>query len=60
MYLPTLLSVVLYNKTLEKGKNRCLVFLNGLIMFCSVVVSLKFVSSHEPKQNQGLELVDQN
>ena len=28
------------NKNKKIGKNRCLVFLNGLVLFCSVILSL--------------------
>ena len=30
----------LYNKNKKMGKNRCLVFLNDLVLFCSVILSL--------------------
>ena len=29
----------LYNKNKKIGKNRCLVFLNDLVLFCSVILS---------------------
>ena len=41
----------LYNKNKKMGKNRCLVFLNDLVLFCSVILSFLIVMSNEPRQN---------
>ena len=42
----------LYNiKNKKIGKNRCLVFLNDLVLFCSVILFFVIVMSDEPRQN---------
>ena len=39
------------NKNKKIGKNICLVFLNDLVLFCSVILFFVIVMSDEPKQN---------
>ena len=39
------------NKNKKIGKNSCLVFLNDLVLFCSVIHFFVIVMSDEPKQN---------
>ena len=40
------------------GKNRCLLFLNGLFLFCGVKFFVLIVLSDEPRQNHGRGLVN--
>ena len=39
------------NKNKKIGKNRCYVFLNDLVLFCSVILFFAIVMSDEPRQN---------
>ena len=38
---------------MEIGKNSCLVFLNGLVLFCSVMLSLSLIGLTNQSRTQG-------
>ena len=46
------------NKNKKIGKNRCLVFLNDLVLSCSVILSLQLLCLINQDRTKGRGLVD--